>query len=366
VANPLHVIHICPELSYGGAEIVLLNIIRGTKASIQHHVITTDVSDPKFVKEVRSAGADVSLLPGFRRFPIKFMAGTRAIVCAKKPAVVHSWMYRANVASMVLPRHIPVVWSFHGESISSKLIPRMVELSLVPASYLLPSAIVFPSKVSFRNYKRVGFNSRIFEYIHNPVDISVFCPDVDAGKRYRAMHHYSTGTVLGCAARWHPKKGHLHLFDSLKKALDDGADVRLVCAGRDMVDRKPEVMDALKARGLRDRVTLVGLETNMRAFYNSIDMLVVPSQTEAFGNVIIEAYGCGVPVLSTSCGGPLEIIADLEHIVPVDDVPAMAAKICQYANGQWRPSTEGLQEYAKQFSLPLVSERYADLYRRLA
>lgn len=360
----LHVMHIFPELSLGGAEIVMLNLIRGTSELLLHHLITSDVSEPSFLAEVRAAGAVITILPSFRRHPLKFMTGVRSIVGAKKPAVVHSWMYQANIAAMAVPRNMPVVWSFHGETLSHKLLPMIAELALVPASYFFPSAIVFPSQTTLRNYKRAGFKSGISEFIHNPVDTSIFFPDAEAGKNYRFSRSYPSGKVIGCAARWHPEKGHLHLFDSLKKALDDGADITLACAGRHMDHRSLDVKEAIRTRGLEDRVLLLGLETDMRGFYNSLDLLVVPSKTEAFGNVIIEAYACGLPVISTSCGGPLEIIVSPEHIVPVGDVQAMGSVLHLFADGLWRPSTDKLVDYAQRYSLSLIGEQYARLYRQ--
>ncbi len=368
MVEKLHVMHVFPELSLAGAEIVMLNLIRGTSEELRHHVITSNVnvSEASFLAQVHAAGAEISILPSFRSHPIRFMTGMRTIMRNKVPSVVHSWMYLANIASIAVPRNIPVVWSFHGEKLSHKLLPRIAELSLVPVSYFLPSTIVFPSRATWSNYRRAGFRPGISKYIHNPVDTSLFFPDAAAGQSYRQAHAYPGCTVIGCAARWHPEKGHLHLFDSLRKALDDGADITLVCAGRNMDYRTAEVKDALRARKLEDRVILLGLETNMREFYNSVDLMVIPSLTEAFGNVIIEAYACGVPVLSTSCGGPLEIIANPEHIVPIGDVESMASALHRFADGLWRPSTDKLVEYAQKYSLTVIGEQYANMYCQLA
>jgi glycosyltransferase involved in cell wall biosynthesis len=360
----LHVMHIFPELSLGGAEIVMLNLIRGTSELLIHHVIASDVSEPSFLAEVRAAGAVLTILPSFRRHPLKFMIGIRSIVGEKKPAVVHSWMYLANIASLAVPSSTPVVWSFHGERLSQKLLPLMAELALVPLSYFSPSAIVFPSKATWRNYMRAGFKSCISSYIHNPVDTSLFFPDAEGGVNYRRGRAYPRGIIIGCAARWHPEKGHLHLFDAIRNALDKGANITLACVGRHMDDRSAEVKEAVRTRGLEERVLLLGQENDMRGFYNSLDLLVVPSKTEAFGNVIIEAYACGVPVLSTNCGGPLEIIVNPEHIVPIGDVQAMSSVLHQFAENLWRPSSEKLVEYAQRYSLGVVGKQYASLYQR--
>ena len=59
-------------------------------------------------------------------------------------------------------------------------------------------------------------------------------------------------------------------------------------------------------------------------------MLVLPSDTESLGLVLVEAMACGCPVISTNCKwGPNEIIESGVNgfLVPVGDVDAMASSL---------------------------------------
>lgn len=60
-------------------------------------------------------------------------------------------------------------------------------------------------------------------------------------------------------------------------------------------------------------------------FYQSLDLFVIPSHQEGFGVVGIEAMACGVPVVSTPCGGPAAYVQhDCNGIFVGFDAPSMA------------------------------------------
>lgn len=61
-------------------------------------------------------------------------------------------------------------------------------------------------------------------------------------------------------------------------------------------------------------------------FYRSLDVFVIPSAQEGFGIVGIEAMACGVPVISTRCGGPEDYVADGVNGYLCDSSPEALAR----------------------------------------
>lgn len=88
---------------------------------------------------------------------------------------------------------------------------------------------------------------------------------------------------------------------------------------------REELMALADRLAIADRVSMPGFHPDPWPFYASADLFVLSSDTEGFGNVLVEAMAVGLPVVSTDCGGPREVLADgkFGQLVPVDDVSAL-------------------------------------------
>ena len=69
----------------------------------------------------------------------------------------------------------------------------------------------------------------------------------------------------------------------------------------------------LKLNRLEDEVEILEFQKNMTDFYNSIDCLLLPSFSEAFGLVVLEAASFSTPSIVSSTSGVSEIILDKEN-----------------------------------------------------
>lgn len=59
--------------------------------------------------------------------------------------------------------------------------------------------------------------------------------------------------------------------------------------------------------GLGWKVQLIGFTVDPAPLYAQARLCVIPSRTEAFGMVAVEALAAGLPVVATACAGPREI-----------------------------------------------------------
>src|SRR6266403_1396960 len=94
------------------------------------------------------------------------------------------------------------------------------------------------------------------------------------------------------------------LADAYRRLRDDGLPVQLFVVGQGPYSTK-------FAQSLPEAVFtgyLTGKE--LATAYASADIFVFPSTTDTFGNVILEAQACGVPVIVSDSGGPTELVED--------------------------------------------------------
>lgn len=177
--------------------------------------------------------------------------------------------------------------------------------------------------------------------------------------------------ILGLG-RFHPNKGFdtlLHAFARLPDQVEH-RPIWLVLVGDGPL--RTSLHDLAHQLNIHHRTTWAGWQLNPDPWYQLADLFVCPSRHEPLGNVILEAWAHGLPVVSTATQGPIELI---EHgrtgwLVPSGDASALAPACLNVL--QMNPAQRAAVAAAardklhQQFSEEVIVTAYVDLYRRLA
>jgi D-inositol-3-phosphate glycosyltransferase len=150
------------------------------------------------------------------------------------------------------------------------------------------------------------------EVVPPGVDHQLFVPGDRAAAR-RALRLDPEGRVLLYVGRIQPLKG-ADLAVRCLGELDDDVSL-LVVGGPSGTDGEAEVLglrELVADLGLDDRVQFVPPQTHDRllAYYQAADVCLVPSRTESFGLVALEAAACGTPVVAADVGGLGSVVDD--------------------------------------------------------
>lgn len=152
----------------------------------------------------------------------------------------------------------------------------------------------------------------LVEVIPPGVDHTVFFPDDQLVAR-RALGLHVEGPLLLFVGRIQPLKG-IDLALECLAALSTPATL-VVVGGPSGVDGAAEVgrlRELADRLGVADRVCWVDPQPHeaLADWYRAADVCLVPSRTESFGLVALEAAACGTPVVAADVGGLRSLVAD--------------------------------------------------------
>jgi glycosyltransferase involved in cell wall biosynthesis len=165
--------------------------------------------------------------------------------------------------------------------------------------------------------------------------------------------------------------GRLHenkAFDVLLRALAELPETWLWIAGEG-----PEAANLSKLAaelGVADRVRFLGWRDDSDALMQACDIFVCPSRQEPLGNIVLEAWAAGKPVVAAAAAGPASLIGDdaAGLIVPVDDPEGLAsgirALIADPENAA-RLAVEGHRRFEESYTEKAVVAQYQSFFERV-
>ncbi|MBO9598456.1 MAG: glycosyltransferase family 1 protein [Cohnella sp.] len=234
---------------------------------------------------------------------------------AFKPTVIHvATPFGTGIAgrSLALKHGIPLVASHHTHFARylpyyniqwlGKLLYRYLQWFHRPCR-----TIYVPSESVLEDCRNEGWSS--LEVWSRGVDSEVFHPFVDREELFKAAGLPPNRFVVLYAGRIAPEKQPEVAVEAVARFVaESGADVELVVAGDgpEMADMK-----ALSAkRRLRARFLGSVSHRTLQQWMASSDVMLFPSATETFGNVVLEAMACGLAVIGANGGAVPDTIRD--------------------------------------------------------
>ncbi len=202
--------------------------------------------------------------------------------------------------------------------------------------------------------------------IPNPIDLEMIRnlskePVRNSWSKENSIRNYKLIITMG---RLTEQKGFPYLLKAFKEVRDK-LQARLVILGQGK--RKSDLESLSENLEIDKEVKFLGFQINPYKYIANSDLFVMSSLWEGFPNAIIEAMGCGTPVVSTDCpSGPKEIIANGKSglLVPPKDYQALASGILQVLTNKklaGKLAKSGL-ERVKDFEVKRIIKKYEQLF----
>lgn len=293
LGRPLRVLHLVPHLEQGGAEATLANLVNSHMPGVEPLVCTLMPGPHHFTVDAPVFSGTV----GRGQFSLASLLWVRSIIKQVQPDILHSWMYHCNFLSTLVKRPgTRLVWSVHHETPATieKGSTRLISRACGWLSHRFPSRIAYVAHSAQEAHEAVGYDASKGVVVENGIDMYRFALRMP---RTRAR---SERIRIGLIARLDPVKGHGFLIDAVAAhPLRDRFELHLVGSG---CNSSPDLARQVKAAGLKSQTKLLGVQQRIEDIYAGLDVVAIPSFSEALPLVALEAAAMGLPVVASRVG----------------------------------------------------------------
>lgn len=295
------VLQIMPEFGLAGAETMCENLVYQLDSSGEYDVYVASLYSfhSAITKRLEKNGIKVIYIGKKNGFDISTIGKLAKVMRQYKIDIIHTHRYVMQYAiPAAVIAHVPVrVHTVH--NVATKEVDSMrrrMAIFFYKYCHVIPVSISpIVQKTVMREYRMISEQVPI---VFNGVDLSkcMIKESYVASTPFRFIH----------IGRFTSQKNHGVIVESIAQIKKDGYNVHLVLLGSG--EKENEYKSMVKAKGLDNEVTFCGLQGNIYPFMKMADCFILPSIYEGMPVTLIEAMGCGMPVIVSNVGGILDMV----------------------------------------------------------
>ena len=199
-------------------------------------------------------------------------------------------------------------------------------------------------------------------FLHNGIDVE---NDTD---RRGAPSLPKRGARILLLARLRPEKGHQVALNAIERVKEQFAETTLAFAGTGALES--ELRQEVASRNLTKTVLFLGHVEDIAGLLRQVDMVIMPSLSEPFGLVAIEAMAAKRLVIASRVGGLREIVEHGQSGVLVepsqpDELAAQISYYLEHPDERRRLAENGHRRYLERFTSEKMARNYLALYEEL-
>ena len=369
----MHIAIVCYP-SHGGSGVIASELALGL-ADRGHLVHIVSYAVPfrlrEFHPRVRLHEVEVATYPLFKYPPYTLGLATKLaeVATEERLDVIHAHYAVPHAVSAFLAREIlgegapKIVTTLHGTDIT--LVGADESFHRVTRFAMQVSDAVTAVSEFLRQRTIEEFSlERDVDVIYNFVDTEAGRVDASDG---RSVWAAGGEKIVVHASNFRPVKrvsDVVRVFELVRRAVP--AKLLLVGEGPERLF----VQQLVKELKISDHVHFLGEQDNLHSIFSCADLLLLPSETESFGLVALEAMSCQVPVVGTRVGGLPEVVTHGESgfLAPVGEIREMADAATSLLTDEERHrrfAAAARERAVSAFDSNLIIPQYEALYERL-
>lgn len=375
----MKILHIINSLKKGGAEGNLYRLCKFQKKKYKNKIsitIVTLIDNGFFESKLRKMGVKIFSLKInkedkiFNLFKKIFLL--RKYILNQNPNIIQSWMYHSNFTTLFISKKFyeRIFWNIRHSELNftiSKKTTILISLFCGLFSRIIPKKIIYCSErsVEFHQSEHLYCKKKT-ELIYNGYDNKNYLSYKRIRENFRKKYKIqSKQVVLGFAGRYAKQKNIPSLLSAFSKVIKKYKNVYLFMAGKNINQNNKELFKIIKKLDIKKNVMLLNEQKNLLEFYNGIDLLVLPSLSESFPNVVPESMLCSTPVLSSDAGCSKIIINNYGFVMNKNDASSIqknlnkVIKLYIFNKSYWRDlKKKARSQIINNFSIAKMSKEY--------
>ncbi len=287
-----------------------------------------------------------------------------AMIRQYRPSLIVTHEYKSNLYGHLASRitGVPHLVHYHGataEDVKVRLYNAIDRWVLRRAQ-----GVITVSNETKRRLVAAGVDEAKVHVVINAVSESAFEPVPFVSKESEPSEPFAI-----CAGRLSYEKGVDILIEALAQLKEEGTRLNMLIYGEGPEEERLRAL--IDRHGLADSVKLVGFQKDLRGPFGAAAFLVIPSRSEGFPLVLLEAWAQGAPVVATPVGGLPDLIADNENgVLATKAEPKAVAEAIHRAlrmpDFRSRCGAAGKQLVQEKYNFDIQVARLEDIYERYA
>lgn len=210
--------------------------------------------------------------------------------------------------------------------------------------------------VRIRICSYLHLNQSKFDIIHNGINLKKFTPSVPGKKKNGVV-------TLIQVAGFRKEKDQQTVIRSLQY-LPDNVCLLLVGDG----ETRPACESVVKKLELCDRVSFLGVRTDIQELLHASDIVILSSHGEGFGLSVVEGMAVGKPVIASDIPGLHLVVKGAGILFPPGDARGLADEIFKLIthSGYYNIVASKCLERSRMYDIHTMVNNYIELYLRSA
>lgn len=323
--NPKNVLLIIDHLDLGGAQNVVVEIVKYLNRNKYHPIVCNLRKESYISRRIKTMGVKVHNLCQAKYSPWALFQIIK-ILRQGQIDLVHTHLFKADTLGIIAAviNKIPVICHCHISDVRKDKKKWQILVDRFLGRFI--DKIIFCSEVGINSNLMIkNIKTEKMKFIYNSIDLKniVQCSSKKTAELRTKMK--AGKYVVGTVARLSEQKGIKYLLEAASKIHDDNITYLIVGDG----PLKDQLVGLSYKLGIQDRVVFTGFQECVFPYFCCMDIVVFPSLYEGLPIVLLEAMAMKVPIIATDVDGFKEVIKDGQTglLVAAKDPSLLAKKI---------------------------------------